>query len=209
MKKKDLPEYMDTDTDIILTLLKQGNREAFTTLFRSLYKDLVMFAGRFIPDKSSCEDIVQSIFMKLWIDRETINIETSIKSYLLQSVRNGCLDELRHRKIVLQHQSDEQLSQTDIDTDAEDRLNYLDLQRSLKQALKKIPDTLREAYELHRFRNMKYKDIAAKLNVSERTVEVRISKAIAMLRQYLNEYLTVSLCCVMLKKIIDLWNIVL
>ena len=73
---------------IRLSALKQDNKDAFSFLFQTYYTDLVLFCGNFIRDKDSCEDIVQSIFLKLWSDRKNIQIETSLKSYLLKAVRN-------------------------------------------------------------------------------------------------------------------------
>ena len=80
----------------VLSALKQDSKEAFSLLFQTYYTDLVLFCGNFIKDKDSCEDIVQSIFLKLWNERKNIQIETSLKSYLLKAVRNSCFDEFRH-----------------------------------------------------------------------------------------------------------------
>lgn len=177
------------DEHSLLSQLKQGNKGAFSLLFSAYYKDLVLFGGNYLPDKSACEDIVQSVFLKLWRDRKTLPVESSIKSYLLKSVRNGCLDEIRHKQIVLEHESFVSGNNSLHDMDTEDYILYSDLQRHLEEALVQLPGTYREAFELNRFDGLKYREIAEKLNVSERTVEVRISKAIEMLRKYLQDFL--------------------
>ena len=89
----------------VLSALKQDSKEAFSLLFQTYYTDLVLFCGNFIKDKDSCEDIVQSIFLKLWNERKNIQIETSLKSYLLKAVRNSCFDEFRHLEIVRQYET--------------------------------------------------------------------------------------------------------
>lgn len=173
--------------NFILSALKQDSKEAFSLLFQTYYADLVLFCGNFVKNKSSCEDIVQTTFLKLWSDRQHIQIETSLKSYLLRAVRNSCFDEFRHLEIVRQYESDYENSVLD-DYDTENYILYSDLQEHLHHALEQIPKTYREAFELNRFGGLKYKEIAEKLNVSERTVEVRISKTLELLRKHLKEF---------------------
>jgi RNA polymerase sigma-70 factor, ECF subfamily len=173
---------------LLLLALKQGDRNAFSVLFNKYYKDLVLFGGNFFRDRVRCEDIVQTIFLKLWSDKESIEIETSLKSFLLRSVRNACLDELRHLQVVKEHESYSELFDRMYDVDTEHYVLYSNLQTHLNDALVKLPLPFREAFEMHRFDGLKYKDIARQLGVSERTVEVRIGKAIGLLRQHLKEF---------------------
>ena len=98
-------QQQTSDDRFLVIALKQDDKQAFTRLFHAYYKDLVLFGGTYIPEKSTCEDIVQNIFLKLWNDRKTLEIENSLKSYLLKAVRNYCLDELRHRRIIDEHVS--------------------------------------------------------------------------------------------------------
>jgi RNA polymerase sigma-70 factor (ECF subfamily) len=175
----------------LIARLKDGNREAFSLLFGAYYKDLVLFGGNFFPgDRDTCEDVVQSVFLKLWDDRRLIVIETSLKSYLLKAVRNGCLDELRHRNVVQEHESYVQAAGFADETDTENYILYSDLQQHLRMALDKIPQPCREAFEMNRFDGLKYREIAERLQLSERTVEVRIAKAINLLKKYMKEFLT-------------------
>lgn len=171
----------------VLSALKQDSKEAFSLLFQTYYTDLVLFCGNFIKDKGSCEDIVQSIFLKLWNDRKKLQIETSLKSYLLKAVRNSCLDEFRHLEIVRQYESDYKSNVLDA-YDTENYILYSDLNGHLHRALQQIPELYREAFEMNRFEGLKYREIAEKLNVSERTVEVRVSKTLELLRKQLKDF---------------------
>lgn len=173
----------------ILSALKQDNQEAFALIFRAYYSDLVLFCGNFINDKSGCEDIVQSIFLKLWNDRKSIQIETSLKSYLLKSVRNSCLDKFRHEEIIHQHEAYSQSLVLE-NYDTEHYILYSDLQRHLDKALEQVPKLYREAFLLNRIEGLKYREIAERLNVSERTVEVRVGKTLELLRKYLKDFFT-------------------
>ena len=178
------------EEQFLLVELRRGNKNAFSNLFMAYYKDLVMFAGSYLGERNISEDVVQSVFLKVWNDRESLIIETSFKSYLLASVRNSCLDEIRHRYVVREHESIilSHLELDDIDT--ENYILYSDLYDHLREALDKLPIACREAFEMSRFEQLKYKEIAVKLNVSERTVEVRVGKALGLLRHYLRDFLS-------------------
>ena len=180
----------------LLEELKQGDKKAFSLLFNKYYKDLVLFGSNFLPNKQLCEDIVQSIFLKLWKDRESIEIATSLKSFLLRSVQNSCLDELRHKGVVHEHESYSLAFGASDDMDTDNYMLYSDLQTHLDAALSKLPQACREAFEMNRLEGLKYREIAEKLHVSERTVEVRIGKALSLLRDHLKEFLVTVLLIV-------------
>jgi len=188
------------EENYLLSELKKSNEVAFTMLFRSYYTDLVQFAGHILYDKNRCEDIVQNIFLKIWSERETLSIETSLKSFLLKSVQNACLDEIRHQQVIRTHESySESVFEIDEMIDTENYVLFSDLNEHVNLAISKLPATYREAFELNRFRGLKYREIAEKLQVSERTVEVRIGKALNLLRMYLKEYLISILVLFLLK----------
>ena len=172
----------------LLTELTSGNREAFTLLFRKYYLDMVLFGGSYLHDKERCEDIAQNVFFKLWSDREGLEITTSIKSFLMKSVKNGCLDELRHKKVIREHEAYSGIFEEMDDLQTENYVLYSDLHAHMEVALKKLPETCRVAFEMNRFEGFKYKEIAQQLEVSERTIEVRIGKAIGLLRLYLKDF---------------------
>ncbi|MDP4278842.1 MAG: RNA polymerase sigma-70 factor [Bacteroidota bacterium] len=179
------------DEHFLLSELKQGNQEAFTILFQKYYKDLVLFGGTILHDRVCCEDIVQTVLLRLWSDREKLEIETSLKSFLLKSVQNSCLDEIRHNQVVNEYES-YTLGLGQIgEIDTEKYILYSDLQEQLTEALDKLPELCREAFQMNRFEGLNYKEIALKQQVSVRTVEVRIGKAIGLLRNYLKEFFLV------------------
>jgi RNA polymerase sigma-70 factor (family 1) len=180
----------------LLDELKAGCHDAFSYLFNIYYKDLVLFAGRFISSKDYCEDIVQFTFLKIWKERESIKISSSLKGYLLQSVKNKCIDEIRHNSVIFQHQSYVEVNGVLDSLDTENYILYSDLSKQLNVALASMPEVCRTPFTLNRFGNMNYKQIAKELNVSERTIEVRIGKALRLLRVSLKEFLILILTTV-------------
>ncbi len=179
---------MDNE-QFLLKQLQQGSRKSFSLLFRKYYKDLVMFAGSYLSDQDESEDIVQNVFVTVWEKREELNYRTSFKSFLLTSVRNSCLDELRHRKVKDKHQQSFDLKNYNLNDSTDEYVMYSELKGQLDKALSKIPERERDVFEMSRLEGLKYKEIAKKLNISERTVEDRIAKTIKSLHLYLRDYL--------------------
>ena len=178
---------------ILLGKLKNDDQSAFTIIFTKYYSDLVRFTYGFTRDSDASEEIVQEVFLKLWENRSTLDIHTSLKSYLLKNVQNRSIDCLRHTTItnkyaavVLDHPL---LSQND----TEDYILFSELEASFNQAMENIPALYAEVFRLSRIETLNYLEIASKLGVSVRTVEVRISKALSLLRAELKDYLLIGL----------------
>ena len=161
-----------------------GSKDAFNTIFQVYYNDLVMFAYTFTRDNNEAEEIVQEVFVKLWIRHEDLKLESSLKSYLLKSVQNRCLDNIRHKKIKEKFAE----MQSDISLLVNDTHNYIlysDLQKHIDQELDKMPVEIAQTFRLSRFAGLKNHEIAQKMNVSQRTVESWISKALQILQKQL------------------------
>ncbi|MDU1905521.1 MAG: RNA polymerase sigma-70 factor [Dysgonomonas sp.] len=172
----------------LLARMKQDCEESFSILFNIYYRDLVLYAGSIIYDRFVCEDIAQNILLKLWNDRHSLFIETSLKSYLLRSVKNSCLDKIRHQKIVDNHAAAMTFTRFS-ENETENYILHSDLQEQLEKAIEKLPEKYKEIFILSREKELKYKEIAEELNISVRTVEDRMSKALAQLRILLKDFL--------------------
>lgn len=172
----------------LLRGLSLGNEKSFDSIFKLYYKDLILYAGTYLYERQVCEDIVQSLFMQLWHDREKLVIGTSLKSYLLMSVRNRCFDYVRHQYVQRDYFDYVAENSVLCDSDTESYLLYSELHNHIKEAINKLPRSQREVFVLSRIKGIKYKDIAQRLNISERTVEVRISEALKKLRILLRDF---------------------
>jgi len=162
-------------------------------LFRTYYQPLCNYAYTFVQDRDEAEEIVQSTFMSVWEKRDTLEIKTSVKPYLYAMVRNACLNLIKHEKIKQQHvthelalsdQSIEAVSQTVMASELESKIN---------QALNKLPEQCRLVFKLSRFEELKYAEIADQLNISVKTVENQMGKALKIMREQLKDYLPVLL----------------
>jgi RNA polymerase sigma-70 factor, ECF subfamily len=176
---------------VLIARVISGDSSAFSVIFTTYYKDLVLFAGRIIKDPANAEEIVQEVFVNIWEDRDRLNISSSLKSYLLKTVRNRCIDWLRHDKIIRKHNEFVSERPMDLDYDTDSYLLFSELQERLDAVLERLPDEVTEAFRMNRERGLKYYEIAELLNVSVRTIEVRIGKALHILRYHLREYFPV------------------
>jgi RNA polymerase sigma-70 factor, ECF subfamily len=171
----------------------QGNKNVFSFIFTHYYTDLVIFANTFLKNRETSEELVQDVFLKLWENRDEIMICSSLKSYLIKSVQNRCIDTIRHDKIKHNYHSVILKHPVLFENDTEDYIFHSDLKKNLAIALNKLPEEVSRAYYMNRFEDHTYDEIAEKLQVSVRTVEVRISKALALLREELKDFLMIVL----------------
>ena len=163
--------------DDLMRRLALDDERSFDSIFKLYYKDLLL-----------CEDIVQSLFMHLWYDRKTLSVGRSLKSYLLISVRNRCFDYMRHQNVRNDYFDYVNENSVLSSSNTEEYILYSELQDHIKKAINKLPKAQKEVFVLSRIKGIKYKEIAKKLNVSERTVEVRISQSLKTLRTLLKDF---------------------
>lgn len=173
----------------VIERLRNGERTAFELLFQFYYPGLVIYATQFAVDRLQAEDIVQNLFVRLWEKRQRVQLVGSLKSYLFTSVRNSCLNTLKHQKV--ENKYVEQLYDL-----SEKNLLYQpnlyiasELQEIILGAIDKLPERCREVFVMSRLEQMKNDEIAEKLDLSKRTVETHISHALKILRVELTDYL--------------------
>jgi RNA polymerase sigma-70 factor (ECF subfamily) len=175
--------------DQLIATLQAGDITAFEMLFRTYYKPLCNYAYSFVQDKDEAEEIVQATFLSVWEKRDTLAIHTGVKPYLYAMVRNASLNILKHEKIKQQHvagelavaeRSVESVTRTVMASELESRI-YI--------ALDKLPEQCRLVFKLSRFEELKYAEIAEQLNISIKTVENQMGKALKIMREQLKDYL--------------------
>jgi RNA polymerase sigma-70 factor (ECF subfamily) len=174
----------------LLKRLVSGDENAFSMVFSACYTDLVLFAMTIVRNSDIAEEIVQEIFVKLWEGHENLQIKTSLRSYLLRSVQNRCIDWYRHEKVRQSHIEDISSHMVLFDCDTDEYMFGSELEERIEKILSLIPPDCSEAFRMNREQGLKYNDIAEKLSVSVRTVEVRVSKALHLLRKHLQDYLS-------------------
>lgn len=187
---------MEHTEKLIVDQLKRGNEEAYKYIYDHHYVLLCHVANQYVRDTFLAETIVGDVIFHLWEIRGSLNITTSIRSYLIRAVRNRCLDYINseHEKrevsfsgLVSQEMPEERYLQSD---------NYplgtlleRELENEIRIAIRKLPAECRRVFEKSRFEEKKYEEIATELNISINTVKYHIKNALALLQKELNKYL--------------------
>ncbi len=162
-------------------------------IFRTYYQPLCNYAYSFLNDRDEAEEVVQASFITVWEKRNSMDIESSFKSYLYRMVRNSCLNVIKHEKVKQQHSnyqvafgenSHEPVSQAVLKTELENKI---------QEAMKTLPEQCRLVFQLSRFEELKYSEIAEQLQISVKTVENHMGKALKIMREQLKDYLPLFL----------------
>ena len=177
----------------LLQKLGHGDTHAFALLFQQYYRDLVLYAGSYIKDITVCEDIVQELFIKLWTERAEVRNILSLKSFLLKSVQNSCLSQIRHEGIKNKYMILKSMDDLNMCKETEEYILYSELNDRLQEAMSYLTETQRQCFEMNKIRGLKQREIAEKLNMPLRTVELRIAEALKILKQHLREYFVLVL----------------
>jgi RNA polymerase sigma-70 factor (family 1) len=177
------------DEKFIIEKIKSGDKAAFSLVFTTYYSDLVCFANTFLKNPDDSREIVQDVFTNLWSLKNDMVISKSLKSYLLKSVQNDCLDYIRHLAVKNRYSHFVLTNELLYENNTENYILCSELEAQISEALGQMPPDVAEAFKMNRFENLKYHEIADKLNVSIRTIEVRVGKALQLLRVFLKEYL--------------------
>ncbi len=166
-------------------LLKTNEAQFMETLFKQYYTLLCRTAVRFTKDTEAAEDLVQEVFCKIWQNREVLEISTSYKAYLVRSVTNQALNYIeKQKRLVLSEDSTPYESSLSANTTLE-LLEGSEMEGRVQQALAALPPQCRLIFEMSRFEELTYKEIADTLQLSPKTVENQMGKALRILREHL------------------------
>ena len=180
-----------SDNVFLLSAVQRGDQKAFDTLFRRYYPMLCAYGHRFV-ELEDAEEIVEDSLLWIWENRETLVIESSLNSYLFKMVYRRALNKLAH--IDATQRADtrfyEEMQEMLQDTDY---YQIEELAKRIEDAVAALPESYREAFVMHRFRDMSYKEIAETLGVSPKTIDYRIQQALKQLRMDLKDYLPLLL----------------
>jgi RNA polymerase sigma-70 factor, ECF subfamily len=189
---KDTPVHSDSH---FLSCFKEGNEFAFEKIFKADYNRIVGFCQQFIGDKDKSKSLAQEAFIKLWLNREKIETVNGIHSFLYTSAKTDCLNHLRHNKVVSNYQDkqlqlkESQLNSEILDTFDFNQIELTELERIINLSISHLTEKCRLVFKLSRLEGKKNNEIAEELNISVKSVEANITRALKSLRLSLSEYL--------------------
>lgn len=165
------------------------DNQAFERLFREYFTPLMTFSRRILGNEDDAREVVHQVFIKLWEKRSEVDISTSLKSYLFTAVNNRSLNVIRDRRKFSSEEVPERAGEWDVSAEIES----MELEEKIRGVIDSLPEKCRMIFEMNRFDGLKYAEIATQLDISVKTVENQMSKALKILRDQLAKYLTILL----------------
>lgn len=175
------------------------DKVTFEKLFREYFVPLTAFAKKYLNDIDAAKEIVHDVFVNLWTKRATIDIEKSVKSYLYTATYNRSLNFIRDNKKFDSNISVEDNFGTASMESVENNLEALELEEKINNSIALLPEKCKQVFLMSRFEGLKYHEIADKLNISIKTVEAQMSKALKVLKENLKDYLTILILLLLTK----------
>ena len=183
-----MPNLSNHTDEQLITLLSTDDGKVIEVIFKRYYVFLCRVLVRVLKDENMSEDLAQEVLYDIWRKRKTIHINTSLKAYLRRAAINKALNFIRDRKI--KWEGEEQVPvQISKFINAPQQIEADELQQFINEAIDALPERCRLIFSLSRFEEMTYQEIANHLDISIKTVENQISKALKLLRNSLSHYL--------------------
>lgn len=187
-KQYGLPA-MDLENRAPSSLLAKRDATTFEQMFKTYFKQLHAYAFTMLRNEADAEEMVQQVFFKLWERNEPLSFSGSAGAYLYRAVHNESLNFIKHRKIKSNHQL--HVAYT-MKNDVEHPVKKVlagELEKRIHAALEELPEQCRSIFQLSRFEELKYREIAQQLGISVKTVENQMGKALKLLRLKLADFL--------------------
>ena len=180
-----------TDEKELLRLLQNSDEAAFTHIYNLYWKKCFFSAAQKLQNLSEAEEIVQDIFLDIWKRREELTISTCLSSYLSVSVKYKVINFLAKRNLQSRYRKHASATNDLSDSSTEYNLQLEDLREQLAKETAKLPEKCRMVFQMSREAGFSQKQIAKKLNISEKTVESHLSRALRSLRTGLGQFMTI------------------
>lgn len=173
----------------LLDGLRRGESAAFDAIFRTWYAPLVRMAESLLHEPMAAEEVVQDVMLELWRRRAVLAVSESLRAYLFQSTRNRSLNHIRRRRV--EHRGEPQVARLlpDSAPDADAAMGERELASAIDDAVRALPPRCREVFELSRVHGLRYAEIASVLEISVKTVEAQMGKALRLMRERLAPWL--------------------
>lgn len=167
--------------------------QAFERLFKTHYGELHAYAQVMLRDTDTAEEIVQGMFLKFWEKRELLNIRGPVRAYLYKCVYHDSLNFMKHQKVRNRYRDFAAQTMNAEHEPASAKAELGELELGLHKALNELPEQCRTVFQMSRFEELKYREIAERLDLSVKTVENQMGKALKILRLKLADFISVLL----------------
>lgn len=180
----------DIDEVHLILLIKQGSKEAFEGLYEKYADRIYHFTLSYLKNGPDAEELVQEVFLKIWEKRETLDQTKNIKAFVFKVAINTIYDVIRRRNIENAFKDFAALNYETESNSTWHTVIYEEMQAKMNRLVKQFPDQRRKIFRLSKEEGLSNEEIAVKLNLSKRTVENQLYRAVSILKeQFKNESL--------------------
>lgn len=173
--------------EVLFAQLRSNDSKAFELLFKRHYKPLCRRVNTMLNDEEATEDVVQQLFIKIWESRDTLQTPDSVAAYLFTAARNRALNYIKSQSRKSSNEVPLTNLHDEADNRTEEQMDANELQKALYAAIDALPEKRREVFVLSRFEGKSYKEIAEIMQISVKTVEAQMGKALSTLREFVKK----------------------
>lgn len=167
---------------------------AFEQIYELYWSDLYNYAYNILRDKGVCEEIIQETFFSMWTKREQLQISHSLKSYLFTAVKFQTINYIRSEKVKRDYAANyASFKKMNFDNSNEEHMHLTDLKGLIENEVSKLPEKCQEIFRMSRNEHQSIKNIADLMNISHKTVENQLTKALRQLRSSLGQFFSLSI----------------
>lgn len=174
--------------------LKSGNEKAFRQIMDKWYTPLFNFANGYTNNRENAKEVVQDVFLQLWDNRKRLQENSSLNAYFFTLTRNRCIDLIRRERLMLQFQKDKQAEYNQLSESFNalsdsilDQIFANELQEEIDELIRTLPEQCQKVFVLSRKKGLKNREISKELNLSQKTVESHITKALKSIKGRLEQ----------------------
>lgn len=183
-----MKEYSQLSDEQLMSEIKAGNMLAFDTLYHKYNRRIYKFAVSILKSSEDAENILQDVFLKLWINRDNVEKYSSVRHYIFSITYNSSITIIRG-KMKESRFLESLKNMQDFEHDPVNlEIEYKELEGKLNEIIESLPERQKEVYLLHKVEGLKYSEIAERLNISVNTIENHMSRALKFIRERLGNY---------------------
>lgn len=183
-----MPDKENFDENLLIQLLRQGDEDAFAVLYNRYWEKLLTHAYHRTASLEIAKELTQEVFANLWRRRTQLNIKTSFAAYIFTALKYTLLDHIRSQAVKDKYVEAIKKTVSETDNSTLDFIAFEELSKTLEEEINKLPERCRLVFRLSRMEHYSHEEIAKKLQISTKTVENQITKAIKILRANMQEF---------------------
>lgn len=191
-----IQDYSILDDQQLIDYLKEGNHFAFNEIYKRFWRMSINTAFQRLKSKEMAEEVVQEVFVSLFIRRASIQLKSSLEAYIRLAIKNRIIDAFRAQKSQEQLQIAEANNEEPSPAQPDEALEYKELRDKIKSSTDKLPEKCREVFLMSRFEHLSHQEISDRTGISISTVKKHINKALKILKEdFQDQHLDILIVC--------------